>query len=89
MTKRDLNQNTAAVLDAARESNGIVVTERGVPRWRVTAYRHQTSPLAQMARDGRYSPPPPEPSPWSTGRDTRTYTDSEVDALLDETRGDR
>ncbi|MGL4744539.1 MAG: type II toxin-antitoxin system Phd/YefM family antitoxin, partial [Dermatophilaceae bacterium] len=39
VTKRELNQHTAAVLDQVTETNDVVVTERGTPRWRVSAVR--------------------------------------------------
>ena len=37
ITKRELNQHTAQALRAADEGETLIVTERGVPRWRIEA----------------------------------------------------
>lgn len=89
VTKRELNQNTAAVLDQVTESDDIVVTERGKPRWRVSTLRDQDTPLDRLEREGRYTPPAPTPTPWPSHPGGRTYTSAETDALLDDVRGER
>lgn len=88
MTKRELNQNTAAVLDRVTETADLVVTERGKPRWRVSAVRDGESALQRLEREGRYTPPASIPAPWPTGPGGPPYTDAQVDAVLEETRGD-
>ncbi|MGL5928118.1 MAG: type II toxin-antitoxin system Phd/YefM family antitoxin [Dermatophilaceae bacterium] len=87
VTKRELNQRTAAVLDQVTEVNDVVVTERGTPRWRVSTVRDPDTPLDRLERGGRYTPPAPEPAPWPRRPGGPAYTDAEVDALLDEIRG--
>lgn len=87
VTKRDLNQHTASVLDRVTDASDVVVTERGEPRWRVTAFRTQDAPLVRMERDGRYAPPVSAPAPWPSRPGGPRYTDAEVETLLDEMRG--
>jgi prevent-host-death family protein len=87
VTKRELNQNTAAVLEQAAEGD-VVVTERGEPRWTVSGYRAAGSALERMERDGLYTAPSGDPQPWPDAVGGPSYTGAEVDALLDEMRGD-
>jgi antitoxin (DNA-binding transcriptional repressor) of toxin-antitoxin stability system len=89
VTKRELNQHTAAVLDQATVTDDVVVTERGKPRWRVSAVLDHDTVLARLEREGRYTPPAVVPAPWPSQPGGPTYTDDEVDALLEEMRGDR
>lgn len=88
VTKRDLNQHTASVLDQVTDKGDVVVTERGEPRWRVSPFRGEDAPLVRMERDGRYTPPASTPAPWPSHPGGSRYTDSEVEALLDEMSGD-
>ncbi|THJ66073.1 type II toxin-antitoxin system prevent-host-death family antitoxin [Arthrobacter echini] len=88
VTKRELNQNTAAVLGQVADSEDVVVTERGKPRWRVSTIRDQDSGLVRLEREGRYVPPATTPTPWPNRPGGPAYIDSQVDALLDEMRGD-
>lgn len=88
VTKRDLNQHTASVLDRVTDTDDVVVTERGEPRWRVTPFRSQDAPLVRMERDGRYTRPASTPAPWPSHPGGPTYTDTEVEALLDDMHGD-
>lgn len=88
ISKRELNQQTAAVLDKVTDTDDVVVTERGEPRWRVSAVRESDTALTRLEREGRYTPPASEPAPWPGAPGGPTYTAEEVDALIDETRGD-
>jgi len=88
VSKRDLNQHTASVLDQVSAKGDIVVTERGEPRWRVSPFQGQDAPLVRMERDGRYTPPAPAPAPWPSHPGGSRYTESEVEALLSEMQGD-
>lgn len=88
ITKRELNQRTAAVLERVTETDDVVVTERGKPRWRVSAVHDRDSTLTRLEREGRYTPPASTPAPWPSHPGGPAYTEAEVDALLDETRGD-
>lgn len=87
-TKRELNQRTAAVLSQVTDAADVVVTERGEPRWRVSAVRDSDTALARLEREGRYTPPASEPAPWPRRPGGPAYTGAEADALLDEMRGD-
>ena len=88
VTKRDLNQHTASVLERVTRAGAVVVTERGTPRWRILAFDGQDAPLARMEREGRYSPPSSTPAPWPSHPGGPKYADTEVEALLDQMRGD-
>ncbi len=44
--------------------------------------------LARLEREGRYVPPASRPAPWPSSPTGRVYTDTEVEALLDEMRGE-
>lgn len=88
VTKRELNQNTAAVLNQVSETDDLVVTERGKPRWRLSAVRDQDSTLQRLEREGRYTPPAPTPTPWPATPGGPSYTESQLAALLDEMRGE-
>ena len=88
VTKRDLNQHTAQVLDQVKGLEDVVVTERGKPRWRVLSYRAAEGGLARLAQEGRYTPPSTTPAPWPDRAGGPRYTDDEVEALLDEMKGD-
>lgn len=88
VTKRDLNQHTAAVLDQVTDTVDVVVTERGQPRWRVSAFRDQDAPLARMEREGRYVPPAAKPAPWPSHVGGPKHTHAEAETLLDEMKGD-
>ncbi|MFW0795915.1 hypothetical protein AAFP30_19035 [Gordonia sp. CPCC 205515] len=88
ITKRELNQQTATVLDQVTDADDVVVTERGKPRWRVSAVRDGETALERLERDGQYTPPSADPAPWPDRPGGPTYTDAEVDALLDEMAGD-
>lgn len=87
VTKRELNQNTAEVLGQVTDTEDVVVTERGTPRWRVTAW-HEDSALDRLSREGRYAPPTSNPTPWPDHPGGPAYTEADVDALLDEMKGD-
>ncbi|MFT4052331.1 MAG: type II toxin-antitoxin system prevent-host-death family antitoxin [Microbacterium sp.] len=87
VSKRELNQNTAAVLDRVTATDDVIVTERGRPRWRVSAVTDGESVLARMEREGRYTPPAAAPAPWPDQPGGPAYTAEEADALLDELRG--
>lgn len=88
MTKRDLNQRTSDVLAQATEVGEVIVTERGAPRWRVSSYRGQDGALARAERQGRYTPEASRYVPWPDAVDGPRYASEDVDALLDEMKGD-
>lgn len=88
VTKRELNQQTAAVLNEVTDTDDVIVTERGKPRWRVSRVRDGDTALARLEREGRYAPPSSKPAPWPAHPGGPSYTGAEADALLDEVRGD-
>ena len=88
VTKRDLNQRTSDVLSQAAELGEVIVTERGEPRWRVSSYRGQDDALARAARQGRYTAPASRRVPWPEAVGGPHYESEDVDALLDEMKGD-
>lgn len=89
VTKRDLNQQTATVLARVSASGDVIVTERGKPRWRLSVYQGGRGSLDNLEREGIYTPPAAEPAAWPSSPGGRKYTDGDVEAMLDEMRGER
>ena len=88
VTKRELNQQTAAILAVASAGEDVIVTERGVARWRIEAVSENPDPVARLRAQGRITPGKTDPSPWPK-RARKRYTPAEVDAIYQEMRGDR
>lgn len=88
VTKRDLNQQTASVLSRVTDEQDIVVTEHGEPKWRLSIYRADHSPLAEMEKLGIYTPARSNPAPWPSQPDDPEYASDDVDTLLGELRGE-
>lgn len=89
ISKRELNQQTAQVLSGVRAGEPVLVTERGIARWRIEAVDGAVDPVARLRAEGRISPAKAEPRPWPAVAGTRRYTAAEVDALFADSRGDR
>lgn len=90
VTKRELNQNTAAVLDLVAEGTDVVITERGKPRWRIVF--DENPPMTHLERLemlGLITPPNPNPTPWPEHPGGPKYTEEELMDLVDDIRGDR
>ncbi len=88
VTKRELNQQTAQVLDRVREKGVILVTERGVPRWRIEPVDAIPDPVARLRAQGRILPASDHPPPWPEHEEPARYTLEQVDAIYREIRGD-
>lgn len=88
VTKRELNQNTAAVLRQVTAAGDVIITERGVPRWRLSIVTDDDGPLSRLERAGLYTPPATEPAPWPAAPAGPSYTADQVAALLEDSRGD-
>lgn len=67
VTKRVLNQRTAAVLDRVTAVGEVVVTEHGKPRWRIGTFDELATPLVTFEREGRYTPLASAPWPAHPG----------------------
>ena len=93
VTKRELNQQTAQVLADVTAGKPLVVTERGVAKWRIESVEANADPLERMIAEGRIVPAKKKPAPWATSPGARSArkarTPADVDALLHEIRGDR
>lgn len=89
VTKRELNQNTAAVLSLVDDGRDVVITERGHPKWRITSFRGARTGLDRLAAAGVYTPPAETPAPWAQHSKGREYSSDEVAALLAEEREER
>ncbi len=87
VSKRELNQQTAQVLDGVSPGQPVLITERGIARWRIEAVDASTDPIARLRAEGRITAAKASPAPW--GPIDRSRTPAEVDALLEEMRGDR
>ena len=88
VTKRELNQHTAQVLSRVSPDHFVIVSERGRPRWQIGAYTPARSGLALLESLGQYSPPSPRPAPWPDDPGGRKYNSAELDAMLEEMRGE-
>ena len=87
ISKRELNQQTAHVLDAVSIGQPVVVTERGVPRWRIEAVESSGDTVSRLRSSGRITPAKVTPAPWPVA--APRYSPSQVDALFLESRGER
>ena len=87
ISKRELNQQTANVLDAVSLGQSVIVTERGVARWRIEALETSTDTVARLRAEGRITPAKTQPAPWPVAK--ARYTPAQVNALFAESRGDR
>lgn len=87
ISKRELNQQTANVLGAVSVGQPVIVTERGVPRWRIEAVESSGDPVARLRTEGRITPAKAKPAPWPVAKSR--YTLAQVDALFAEFRGER
>src|SRR3546814_3949205 len=91
ISKRELNHQTAQVLAAIQAGEAVLVTERGVPRWRIEAVDASADPVERLRAQGRIRPASPNPPPWPKGRYSPTerraqYTPADVDALYEDMR---
>lgn len=86
ITKRELNQRTAQVLEAVDRGGPVTITERGVPRWRIEAIDPSADPVAMLRAQGRTKPAKAEPAPWL--RQDLDGDPARIDALLRESRGE-
>lgn len=86
ISKRELNQQTAQVLARVRASEPLVVTERGIARWRIESVDAARDPVVRMRMDGRIVPAKSDPQPWNAGK--ARYTPTEVDAIFADSRGE-
>lgn len=87
ISKRELNQQTAHVLDGVSVGHAVIVTERGVPRWRIDAVESCGDSVARLRAAGRITPAKSKPVPWPPAKPS--YTPAQVDALFAESRGAR
>jgi antitoxin (DNA-binding transcriptional repressor) of toxin-antitoxin stability system len=88
-TKRDINHRTSQVLDQIAEAGtAAVVTERGVPKWRIEPIMPEPlPPIERGIREGWIEPRSANPPPWSPERPS-DRTPAEVDALVQQMKGD-
>src|SRR3546814_9458115 len=63
ISKRELNHQTAQVLAAIQAGEAVLVTERGVPRWRIEAVDASADPVERLRAQGRIRPASPNPPP--------------------------
>lgn len=86
VTKRELNQQTAHVLAQVDAGETVVVTERGVARWRIDAIDADPDPVARLRAQGKITTPKTDPAPWPLHENATGRTPAEVDALIAEMR---
>lgn len=87
VTKRELNQQTSRVLAVAQAEGAVIVTERGVPRWRIESVSGGSGPIDRLRATGRLIPAKDTPAPWARAGKARSA--KEVDELIAESRADR
>lgn len=86
VTKRELNQQTAKVLADAADGP-VVVTEHGIPRWRIELIDSHPDPVERLRAEGRIRPARKNPAAWPVHEDSGR-TPADIDALHQEMRGD-
>jgi len=86
ISKRDLNQQTAQVLAAIDAGESVLVTERGIARWRIEVVDASADPVARLRATGRIAPAKTNPAAWPVTK--ARYTPAEVDTLFSGSRGD-
>lgn len=86
VSKRELNQQTAQVLAEIDAGESVVVTERGIPRWRIEAIDAESDPVARLRHQGRIVTAKTQPMPWPD--DDPHDEPDRVDELYAESRGD-
>ena len=87
VSKRQLNQQTAAVLASVVRGEPVTVTERGVDKWHIEVVDGETDVFERLVTQGRVTLPPADPQAWDPQHDD-TRTPAAVDALLEEVRGE-
>lgn len=87
ISKRELNQQTAQVLDGIHIGDPVLVTERGIARWRIEAVEVSTDPIARLRAEGRIQPAKSRPTAWPAIE--ARYTPAQIDALFADSRGER
>jgi len=86
ISKRELNQQTAQVLEGVALGTSVLVTERGVPRWRIDAFVAEADPVARLRAEGRITPAKSKPAPWPNVE--RRYSPADIDRMFADSRGD-
>ncbi|MGI8522439.1 MAG: type II toxin-antitoxin system Phd/YefM family antitoxin [Nocardioides sp.] len=88
ISKRELNQQTARVLAAVDAGETVVVTERGIVRWRIEAVGTESDPVARLRAQGRIIASRADPAPWPEAETDAPYSPERVDQLYADSRGD-
>lgn len=90
ITKRELNQQTAQVLAEVEHGSPVIVTERGVPRWRIETVGAEVDPVERLRAAGRLTAASQTPPPWpDDGAAQKRYSRTEIDAIVQEMKGER
>ena len=90
ITKRELNQQTAQVLAEVEHGSPVIVTERGVPRWRIETVGSEVDPIERLRAAGRLTPASDAPPPWpDDSAAPKRYDRAEIDAIVEEMKGER
>lgn len=87
VSKRELNHHTAQVLDRVTPDNPVTISDRGRPRWTISAYSEPLTGLDALERAGLVQRPIGSPPPWPPMQ-APTRTSEELDAILEELKGD-
>jgi antitoxin (DNA-binding transcriptional repressor) of toxin-antitoxin stability system len=90
ISKRELNQQTAQVLAGVHAGEPVLVTERGIARWRIEVVDAASDPIARLRAEGRIRAASKNPPPWPENDEAAKQgrTPADVDALYEEMRGD-
>jgi antitoxin (DNA-binding transcriptional repressor) of toxin-antitoxin stability system len=88
VSKRELNHQTAAVLASVVKGEPLTITERGVDRWRIEAVEGEPDVFERLVAQGRITLSQDDPTAWEPQHDD-ARTPADVDALLEEVRGER
>jgi antitoxin (DNA-binding transcriptional repressor) of toxin-antitoxin stability system len=86
VTARELGLATTQVLESVNPGQSLVVTEGGVPRWRIEALPQTKDRVAELRSLGRIISAQSDPEAWPEA--IPRYTREQVDALYAESRGE-
>ncbi|MDR0594551.1 MAG: type II toxin-antitoxin system Phd/YefM family antitoxin [Bifidobacteriaceae bacterium] len=90
VNKRELNHRTAAVLDqVARTGEPVAVTDRGVPKWRITPFDEPGDGLARAAREGRLTRASAAPGNWPQPARLGKMTPEDLSRLIADMKSER
>ncbi|MDO4241179.1 MAG: type II toxin-antitoxin system prevent-host-death family antitoxin [Microbacteriaceae bacterium] len=92
ITKRELNQQTAKILERVTLEGEVIVSEYGEPKWKIVRYAKAHTleeRLDELERQGVAIQRPKGERMKFPKLTEKQYTEAEMEALIQEMKGDR